>query len=134
MTAATALRATAMAVTAAMLAGTVLAGCVTGMPRDRQTWTQYRAELLTKRAAFDLDCPPEQLKSQDLGNEYTKGVSGCNRRAVYLWNHGYATWLLNGAVDGAPTPIADDTKNPTSPPSSTTREDTSGSSGGTTTP
>ncbi len=52
-------------------------------------------ESLKKRAAFDLECPAEQLVISDLGDE-TKGVAGCGRKATYIHRD---TWLQNGATD-----------------------------------
>ena len=52
-------------------------------------------EQLQKRAAFDLECPVDQLVIADLGDG-TKGVSGCGRKATYIHRD---TWLQNGASD-----------------------------------
>ena len=37
-----------------------------------------------KRAAFEFDCPEEELKVQNLGQDKV-GVSGCGKKAVYLY-------------------------------------------------
>jgi hypothetical protein len=107
---------------AALLAAGPLGGC--------HYYVGGRPSTLMDRAAFDLACPKEQLKSQQLGDERTMGVSGCGRRATYVYDHGRDNWFLNGtASDGeaeAPTQAT------AKPISSTTPE--SGSSGGMTTP
>lgn len=41
-----------------------------------------RAELVRKRAVFDLSCQ-EQLNIVDLGNGKMFGVTGCGKRASY---------------------------------------------------
>jgi hypothetical protein len=59
-----------------MLSAAALAAC-------GPTMTSARPEELTRRAAFDLDCPEPSLKQTQLG-EGTYGVSGCGRRATYV--------------------------------------------------
>ncbi len=49
------------------------------------------------RAAFDLSCPKKDLVGHTLMNNETIGISGCNRKAVYVLVRG--TWLLNTAQD-----------------------------------
>lgn len=50
------------------------------------------------RAAFELDCPKEQLHVSDLGG-MTMGVSGCGKKAVYKWVSGHG-WVNNTASSG----------------------------------
>jgi hypothetical protein len=38
---------------------------------------------VTERAAFDLDCAQEKLKTTEVGHA-TYGVIGCGRRAAYV--------------------------------------------------
>jgi hypothetical protein len=58
---------------------------------------------LSKRAAFELECPAEQLEIVEIDTR-TRGVSGCGRRAVYVetcerfgqYNEfGKCTWTLD---------------------------------------
>ena len=60
---------------------------------------------LRTRAAFDLNCPREQLQLTFI-DEKTRGVSGCDKRATYLvdvrrhpsgWGT-EATWIMNSAA------------------------------------
>jgi len=56
-------------------------------------------EQLRSRAAFDLNCPEASLRAVDLGNN-TRGVSGCGRRATYLYvcrgtYQSDCTWVMN---------------------------------------
>lgn len=51
-----------------------------------------------KRAAFELQCPQDQLQAVELGLG-TVGVAGCGKRAVYKYD-GYHGWVNNtGAAD-----------------------------------
>jgi len=54
---------------------------------------------LKTRAAFDLDCPAEQLQIIDLGRS-GRGVTGCGRKASYVCKgdavaSACQTWVLN---------------------------------------
>jgi hypothetical protein len=80
--------------------------------------------LLEERAAFDLQCPQPQLRTQELGNEQTKGVAGCGRRAVYLYDYGHDAWLMNGTIEPEQTAGPGATE-VTNSPSSASREDAS---------
>ena len=116
--------------------GLGFAACVSSQPRPRRTsWDDRRSTLLQERAAFDFSCSKDQLRMQELGQEFTVGVTGCGRRAVYVYDYGHDAWFMNGAVDSAAGPLdppgstaADATK---SPPSAL-REDATGNPGGTT--
>jgi hypothetical protein len=73
------------------------AGCAAALERD-----------LRKRAAFDLQCPEEQLQLTPLGNTTfgnqstpPYGVAGCNKRAAYVYTSG--GWVLN-TYGGQPLP------------------------------
>ena len=57
---------------------------------------------LTKRASFELNCEAESLKFTVLkknpqGTILSYGVTGCNKRAVYL--HVDNQWVLNSNMD-----------------------------------
>jgi hypothetical protein len=122
--------------TALFVAPVLLAGCAQPGFRPRTSWFDERKEWLKDRAAFDLDCPAGQLKTQELGNERTVGVTGCGRRATYLYQRGQDAWVMNGAVEtNEPTSAApgSTTSLPSALPSAI-REDKTGSSGGMTTP
>lgn len=77
------------------------------------TWTA--TEDLKQRAAFDIGCPVSELLLSSMGNGEPPqiGVSGCGKRAVYVFARiGYgAAWIMDSAssstaparrVDGSP--------------------------------
>jgi hypothetical protein len=116
-----------MKATLAFMLSGAAGGCVAGLGA--------RPSTVLDRAAFELACPKEQLRSQQLGDERTMGVSGCGKRATYLYDYGRDQWLMNGAViEDEPTPPGSVPSDGLNPPSSALREDTSGNSGGTTKP
>ena len=97
----------------------------------RETWEDRRANLLQERAAFDLQCPKPQLRTQELGKEEIMGVAGCGRRAVYLYDFQRSAWIMNGAID-AEQPGGPGSTDITNPPPVAPRVDASGNPGGTT--
>jgi hypothetical protein len=62
-----------------------------------------RIDVLKNRAAFDFNCPREQLVVTDLGGNNMMGVEGCGRRATYVANAAcgggnpadVCTWIMN---------------------------------------
>jgi len=62
--------------------------------------TAARADLVRKRAAFDLNCS-DPINVVDLGNGNAFGASGCGRRASYVVqcadyaNRGTCTAIMN---------------------------------------
>jgi hypothetical protein len=63
---------------------------------------------LEKRAAFELGCDHEALKTQEL-SEGTYGVQGCGQRASYVLRHtgwGKMEWILNSNSVPVATPGA----------------------------
>jgi hypothetical protein len=64
-----------------------IAGCVMGVRGARDS--------LGSRAAFDMQCPEERLEMTEF-SENSYGISGCGRRASYVWNG--SSWVLNSAV------------------------------------
>ena len=86
----------------------VLSLAVGGCFRDHRN--RAIDDLIT-RAAFDLDCPVGQLKLVPLGDDRfdtdrsvqvsrTMGVSGCERRATYLYDR--YTWVMNNGTQQDP--------------------------------
>jgi hypothetical protein len=85
-------------------------------------------EQLTKRAAFDFNCPGSNLRYNVIDDK-TRGVVGCSKRGTYVETcdgpkgrtDTRCTWVLNGAIQtleqppqpqpGSPPP------SPPSPPS-----------------
>ena len=59
---------------------------VDGIRVQEALWREADAQL-RRRAAFDLDCPPEEIALTLLhlaeGQPVEVGASGCDRRAVY---------------------------------------------------
>ena len=58
-------------------------------------------QQLRSRAAFDLQCPQEQVNFVEIDNR-TRGVEGCGRRATYVEDcqprpfHPECSWIMNG--------------------------------------
>ena len=87
-----------------MLVGTL--GCagpsvlVDGYSLNQRYWEEMSLRLRS-RAAFDMECPPEELAFQVLAarTQVTRpyatqvGVIGCGQRRVYVYAEG--TWVLN---------------------------------------
>ena len=67
----------------------LLVGCAGARER-------IRGDLL-KRAAFDLQCPEEQIQLTELGGFTTQGATGCGKRATYV--RGNVSWVLNSPTD-----------------------------------
>lgn len=57
-----------------------ISGCWTGL---HGTARGFRSSGAIDRAAFEMDCPKEQLKITELGNA-SVGVSGCGKKQVYV--------------------------------------------------
>jgi hypothetical protein len=49
-----------------------------------------------ERAAYELDCPENQLELTYLGNG-TVGAAGCGKKAIYVWMTN-AGWVNNSAA------------------------------------
>ena len=63
------------------------------------SWNGDAWESPADRAAFELNCPKEQLSSTPLGPT-SVGVAGCGQRAVYLFvevPHEVPRWVMNSA-------------------------------------
>ena len=65
---------------------------------------------VTRRAAFDLDCPKEELKLNVVDTEGVRkmatqiAVRGCEQKAVYAYYPDSDTWTIDGIV----TPLKSD--------------------------
>ncbi|MGB3052401.1 MAG: hypothetical protein WBB42_15480 [Polyangiales bacterium] len=65
---------------------------------------------VTRRAAFDLDCPKEELKLNVVDTEGARkmatqiAVRGCEQKAVYVYYPDSDTWTIDGIV----TPLKSD--------------------------
>jgi len=59
---------------------------------------------VTRRAAFDLGCPKEELKLNVVDTEGARkmasqiAVRGCKQKAVYVYYPDSDTWIIDGAV------------------------------------
>ncbi len=59
---------------------------------------------VTRRAAFDLGCPKEELKLNVVDTEGARkmasqiAVRGCEQKAVYVYYPDSDTWIIDGAV------------------------------------
>ncbi len=65
---------------------------------------------VTRRAAFDLSCPKEELKLNVVDTEGARkmasqiAVRGCDQKAVYVYYPDSDTWIIDGIV----TPLRSD--------------------------
>jgi hypothetical protein len=75
----------------ALFALGILVGCG-GSFRER--FEAQEIPRLKERAAFDLNCPKDQLQTTELGSMATQGVSGCGRRATYV-QAATGQWIMN---------------------------------------
>lgn len=73
-----------------------------------------RHGALRTRAAFDFNCPEDQLTLIKL-DTYTRGVTGCGQKGTYVLNS-TGQWVLNSVetVSGAP-PAQTPAPSPASP-------------------
>ncbi len=83
-----------------------VAGCATPISFD-----QARQRVLL-RASFEFACPPDKLGVQELSSDESGmvylGVSGCNRRAVYVrLDTGSGALYLNDTVPPTETRASD---------------------------
>ncbi len=80
---------------AAMRTFVLLSGVVSmlacGPMYDRNKWDA----LLAQRATFDFNCPLQQIRLVDMGDNLVRGVEGCGRRATYVQNPYTGTWVMN---------------------------------------
>jgi hypothetical protein len=58
---------------------------------------------LRTRAAFDMQCPADQVQITELAR-YTRGVSGCGKRGTYIVNANTLEWILNSDATSEPQP------------------------------
>ena len=74
-----------------------LSGCA-GIAESLRT---KRQADLRQRAAFELQCPAEQLQITPLDDAAAShgggatGVRGCGRQAAYIWDAYGTGWILN---------------------------------------
>ena len=66
-------------------------------------------KTVTSRASFDLSCPAEELELTVLSTEGARklanqiGVTGCGRKAVYVYFSSSDTWIADSAITPAMT-------------------------------
>lgn len=75
----------------AMFVICAVTGCGAGF---RERFEAQELPRLKERAAFDLQCPKEQLTTAELGSMATQGVSGCGKRATYVQAPS-GQWIMN---------------------------------------
>ena len=85
--------------------GLTVAGCGKGLAPSR---TEYDAKL-RQRAAFDLGCPEAELTLVPLADgdlPASQGVTGCGKKATYVFSMGSGAWVKNddGTAATAPAP------------------------------
>jgi len=50
-----------------------------------------------ERAAFELECPKDQLAVTELSGN-TFGVTGCGKKAVYMYSHAASAYVNNAYI------------------------------------
>ena len=71
---------------------------------------KHATTTVTRRAAFDLSCPKEELKLNVVDTEGARkmatqiAVRGCDQKAVYVYYPDSDTWIIDGIV----TPLSAD--------------------------
>ena len=93
-----------LAVVVSLLA-VVVSGCATvvvdGYPL-REGWWNKSSQLLKTRAAFELQCPQDQVKLTVLAEGgVTVGATGCGRRGVYVFSQATMGHVLNSPIESA---------------------------------
>lgn len=65
---------------------------------------KHATTTVTRRAAFDLSCPKEELRLNVIDTEGARkmasqiAVRGCEQKAVYVYYPDSDTWIIDGAV------------------------------------
>jgi hypothetical protein len=54
-------------------------------------------ELCEKQAPVEFDCPLQDMKYKQAGNDLRIQAEGCGKKAIYVWVDG-ARWVLNSAI------------------------------------
>ena len=80
----------------------LLVGCGGGGILVRGTLNHFQVTG-ADRAAFDLGCPKTQLQAVALAAGQV-GITGCGKKAVYVWAEGPDVWVNNTSATAAPTP------------------------------
>ena len=84
-----------------------LSGCATMIMRDgfellKENWVANEREIIS-RASFELSCAPDKLTLQVLADMQGAnvasqvGVTGCDRKVVYVKPYGSGTWVMNSS-------------------------------------
>jgi hypothetical protein len=66
-------------------------------------------KTITSRASFDLTCPEDELELKVLATEGARklasqiGVTGCGKKAVYIYFASSDTWIADSAITPAMT-------------------------------
>lgn len=72
----------------------VVGGCGAGMQRFDAIMT----DKVKTKAAFDFECPQEQLRVSKVDNG-TYGAEGCSKRATYVGKDGQICWAGNSEAN-----------------------------------
>ena len=85
-----------------LLIAALLLLAATGCKHNKRATT-----TVTRRAAFDLSCPKEELRLNVIDTEGARkmasqiAVRGCEQKAVYVYYPDSDTWIIDGARDSA---------------------------------
>jgi hypothetical protein len=85
---------------------------------------------LKSRAAFDMGCAETDLTLRELGTESQVGVTGCSKKATYVFQQG--AWVMNtptGAPEAATATATTATATTATPTTPTTAATTTSQSG-----
>jgi hypothetical protein len=93
-----------MRVSRTFLVTIVMAALCIGCGHDKRAM-----KTVTSRASFDLSCPAEELELRVLSTEGARkvanqiGVTGCGKKAVYVYFSSSDTWIADAAITPAMT-------------------------------
>lgn len=89
-------RATVLRVALVILAGSIV-GCGGSSQQTPQRSGGMRANAVRRQAAFDLNCPEDQIDIVTISSFNAQfGARGCAKRASYIWRSG--TVIMNSPI------------------------------------
>ena len=93
-----------MSVSRTVLVTAVMAVIYIGCGHDKRAM-----KTVTSRASFDFGCPADELELRVLSTEGARkvanqiGVTGCGKKAVYVYFSSSDTWIADSAITPAMT-------------------------------
>jgi len=75
----------------------LVASLILGCSTTKEAYDNGERGRLLKQAAFDLNCPIQELQDEPLSKNYrTIGIRGCGKQVKYKYVSG-AGWITNSA-------------------------------------